>query len=76
VEPCIFFLKCDLKLVLIVCIYVDDCIVAGEQSDVDWLKAEAKKHFTIKELRPIKKHSGVWYDWGEDADGSFLESTM
>ena len=76
VDPCIFFLKRDLKLILIVCIYVDDCIVAGEQADVDWLKAEAKKHFTIKELGPIKKHLGVWYDWGEDADGRFLESTM
>jgi hypothetical protein len=42
-------------LVLIVFIHVDDCIVVGEQVDVDWLKTEAKKLFTIKEHGPIKK---------------------
>ena len=37
-------------------------IFSGEQVDVDWLKAGAKNHFTIKELGPpIKKQLGVWY---------------
>ena len=76
VDPCIFYLKRDGVLVLLVCIYVDDCIVAGNQVDVDWLKSESKKHFTIKELGPIRKHLGVWYDWGVDELGSYLQSNM
>ena len=63
-------------LVLIVCIYVDGCIVAGEQVYVDCLKTEAEKYFTIKELGSIQKHLGVWYNWDRDQHGHYLEPNM
>ena len=31
------------------------------------------KHCTIKELGPLKKHLGVWYNWGQDKVGRYLD---
>ena len=76
IDPCVFYLKRGTELVLVVATYVDDCAVAGKQADVNWLKLEMKKHFTIKELGPIKKHLGVWYTWGVDKLGRYLQSDM
>ena len=55
---------------------VDDCAVAGEPNDVSWFKQEVRNFFTIKELGPIKKHRGVWYNWGVDKHGRYLQSNM
>jgi hypothetical protein len=76
IDPCVFYLKRGTELVLVVATYVDDCAVAGKQADVNWLKLEMRKHFTIKELGPIKKHLGVWYTWGVDKLGRYLQSDM
>ena len=77
VDPCIFYLKRNGKLVLLFASHVDDCAVAGKPSDVEWFKKEMiKKYFTIKELGQLKKHLGVWYKWGEDSTGRYLESSM
>ena len=76
IDPCIFYLKRSGKTVLLVGTYVDDCAVAGRQKDVNWLKSEVKKFFTIKELGLLKKHLGVWYKWGNDGNGRFLLSSM
>jgi hypothetical protein len=76
VDPCIFYLKRNGKLVLLIASHVDDCAVAGKPSDVEWFKNEIKKYFTIKELGQLKKHLGVWYKWGEDSTGRYLESSM
>ena len=72
IDPCIFYLKHDGKTILLVGAYVDDCAVAGKPSDVNWLKAEVKNFFTIKELGTLKKYLGVWYN-GEmmEADNSY-----
>ena len=32
--------------------------------------------YKIKELGQLKKHLGVWYKWGENSTGRYLESRM
>ena len=76
VDPCVFFIKENNALILIIATHVDDCAIAGKPNDIKWFKNEIKKHFTIKELGPLKKHLGVWYDWGQDKVGRYLESSM
>jgi len=75
-DPCVFYLKRDTELVLLVATYVDDCAVAGAQVEVNWLKSQMRKHFTIKGLGPLKKHLGVWYSWATDSIGRYLQSDM
>ena len=71
VDPCVFFIKKNNALILIIATHVDDCAIAGKPNDIKWFKNEIKKHFTIKELGPLKKHLGVWYDWGQDKVGRY-----
>ena len=76
VDPCIFYVKRNGKLILLIGTHVDDCAVAGKPEDVEFFKKEIKKQFTIKELGVLSKHLGVWYKWGEDKLGRYLESSM
>ena len=76
VDPCVFYLKRDNKLILLVGTHVDDCAIAGKPSDILAFKKEIKDYFTIKELGQLNKHLGVWYEWGSDKDGRYLESNM
>ena len=57
VDPCIFYLRCDSVLVLIVCIYIDGCIVAGEQVYVDCLKQRLKN---ILLSRNLDQYKSTW----------------
>ena len=59
VDLCVFFIKENNTLILIIATHVDDCAFAGKQNDIKWFKNEIKKHFIIKELGPLKKHLGV-----------------
>jgi histone deacetylase 1/2 len=63
VDPCIWY-KRDYKgeLVLIMAIYVDDCILSGKEEAVTWCKERLKERFNITDLRDIKKHIGVNYE--------------
>ena len=76
VDPCIFYLKHDEKTILVVTTHVDDCAVAGKPQDINDFKQKLQKQFTIKELGKLNKHLGVWYTWGSDITGHFLESGM
>ena len=76
VDPCIFYLKKNDILVLIVATHVDDCAIGGTPADIQWFKDAIRKHFNIKELGVLKKHLGVWYEWGNDSTGRYLESNM
>jgi len=71
VDPCIFYLKQDGSKVpkLIVDITVDDCAVAGHQSNVDWFMDELKKRFKITTGGRLKKHLGIDYKWIKDDEG-------
>jgi hypothetical protein len=76
VDPCLFFLKKQGKLVLIVGTHVDDQQVAGTSSEIQMFKTEMSKWVTIKELGIVRKHLGVYYTTGHDKDGTYLEANM
>lgn len=76
VDPCIFYVKKEGTLILLIGTHVDDCAVAGKPEDVEFFKSEIKKHFTIKELGILSKHLGVWYEWAQDDHGRYIESSM
>ena len=75
-DPCVWYKVENGETVLIVVVYVDDCILAGPQEQVNWFKKEIKKRFSIQELGPIKKHLGVWYERKSDAAGHYYEVRM
>lgn len=62
-DPCIWF-KHDSNgdLILLVAVYVDDCIVVGTKPEIDAFKEGVKQRFNISDLGPIRKHLGVWYE--------------
>jgi hypothetical protein len=71
VDPCIFYLKEEGSKVpkLMVDVTVDDCAVAGRQSNVDWFMVELKKRFKITLGGRLKKHLGIDYEWLKDEKG-------
>ena len=75
-DPCVWFKVTDGETVLIVVVYVDDCILAGTQEEISWFKTEIKKRFNISELGPIQKHLGVWYERKSDKAGEYYEVRM
>ena len=71
VDPCAFFKKKQGEMILIIgTTHNDDC------PNNQWLKYVIKKYFTIKELCILHKHLDVWYEWGEDTNGQYLEVSM
>ena len=50
--------------------------VTGTQADVNKFKLALKQYFNVKELGQLRKHLGVWYEWGEDENGRYLQSEM
>ena len=75
-EPCVMYKREGVNLVLMVVIYVDDCIIAGRSTEVEKLKRELQKHIVISDLGQLKKHLGVHYKFGKDAGGPYLEAGM
>ncbi len=75
-DPCVWYKEENGEAVLIIVVYVDDCIVAGPKEQVEWFKTQIKKRFNIAELGPIKKHLGVWYERKCDAAGEYYEVRM
>jgi hypothetical protein len=76
-DPCIWYKHDkDNRLILIVAVYVDDCIIAGPKTEVDIFKEDVQKRFKITDLGSIKKHLGVWYEHHKDRDGEYYELSM
>jgi Reverse transcriptase (RNA-dependent DNA polymerase) len=75
-EPCVMYQRTNGKLILIVVIYVDDCILAGLQSDVNDLKKRVQKYLVISDLGRLRKHLGVAYEFGRDEYGPYLAASM
>jgi hypothetical protein len=75
-DPCVWFKVVNGETVLIIVVYVDDCILAGPQEEINWFKKEIKKRFNITEMGPIQKHLGVWYERKSDEAGEFYEVRM
>jgi hypothetical protein len=76
VDPCIYFQHVDGTLTLIVVVYVDDMLLLGLQSKIDWMKDVMSAKFTITALGPLKKHLGIYYKWTKDAYGVNLIADM
>jgi hypothetical protein len=75
-DPCIWYKTLNGELVLVVAVYVDDCIVIGLKFEIDSFKKDVQKRFKITDLGPIKKHLGVWYERCKDEDGEYFKMTM
>jgi hypothetical protein len=75
-DPCIWYKVLNGELVLVVAVYVDDCIVIGLKTEIDRFKKDVQKRFKITDLGPIKKHLGVWYERCMDKDGEYFVMTM
>jgi hypothetical protein len=76
VDPCLFFLKRNDELVLIVGTHVDDQQVAGTPSEIKAFKFAMSKHVAIKQLGVVRKHLGVNYTSGSDNYGRYIEANM
>ena len=72
-DPCVLF-KRDKEgnTILIVIIYVDDVLIAGPESEVDWFKTTLNKKWNITDLGRLKKHLGIMYEWKKDANGESI----
>jgi hypothetical protein len=75
-DPCIWYKIVNGELVLVVAVYVDDCIVIGLKIEIEGFKKDVQKRFKITDLGPIKKHLGVWYERCKDEDGEYFKMTM
>lgn len=53
-DPCVFYILKLGKLIALVVIYVDDCIIAGRNTVVNQIKLDIKKHVSITELGELK----------------------
>ena len=70
-DHCVFY-KLDEKnkLMIIVSATVDDCVVTGLESDVNFSMTELQKRFNVTNGILSKKHLGVDYEWGAQSDGN------
>ena len=77
-DPCLFLqFNTDKKLQLLVAVYVDDVLIAGELTDIEKLKNAVKQVVNITDLGLLRKHCGIWYEWGYDPNGNkYLEANM
>jgi hypothetical protein len=75
-DPCIFYKLRDGKLVLILVLYVDDTLCAGEQDEIEWACRTIQETYPIERLGWLKKHLGVWYNWKKDEQGRYIEAQM
>jgi hypothetical protein len=77
-DPCMFYKK-DGKndLVLLAVVFVDDVLLGGTEKMVKWFKTKISTRFNFTDLGKLRKHLGVWYEWGRDENGdTFIKATM
>jgi Reverse transcriptase (RNA-dependent DNA polymerase) len=76
-DPCIFYGHRGGKLVLILVLYVDDTLCAGERKEVEWAYKKIEEKIKIVKLGRLKKHLGTIYEWKQDKSGNtYLEASM
>ena len=76
-DPCIFFIKNEQsETELIAAIYVDDTMLVGTNEKIEWFKRSINRRFNYSDLGKLKKHLGIWYEWGEDQDSKYIRGTM
>jgi hypothetical protein len=62
-DPCIFYKQRKGKLVLVLVLYVDDTLCAGEKNKVEWAYKMIESKVKIEKLGRLKKNLGIWYEW-------------
>jgi hypothetical protein len=76
-DPCLFCLfDEDGKLLVMVVVYCDDCIITGRSKWVTQIKIGITGQVKISDLGNLKRHLGVDYEWGCDAHGKYIQSSM
>ena len=76
-DPCLFCLfDKDGELLAVVVVYCDDCILAGRSKWVIQIKIGISGQVKISDLGNLKRHLGVDYEFGCDAQGRYLLSSM
>jgi Reverse transcriptase (RNA-dependent DNA polymerase) len=76
-DPCIFYKQRGGKVVLILVLYVDDTLRAGERKELEWAYKKTEEKIKIVKLGKLKKHLGIMYDWKQDKLGNtYLEASM
>ena len=56
---------------------VDDYVVTGNETDIEWFMDNVEKRFNITRDGGISKHLGVIYDWGETENRKmYCKATM
>jgi hypothetical protein len=76
-DPCIFYKHQGGKLVLILVLYIDDTLCAGERKDVEWAYKKIEEKIKIVKLGRLKTHFVTIYDWKQDKSrNTYLEASM
>ena len=76
-DPCLFVqFDENERLVLMVVVYCDDCIITGYKTYVAKIKEGIAKTVKISDLGKLKKHLGVDYEFGSDEEGNFVKCHM
>jgi hypothetical protein len=57
-DPCLLCKDHGADGMVILAIYVDDCICIGKRSAIDWTIKEIEKHFIIKKMGEVKNYVG------------------
>ncbi|KAI2505738.1 GAG-pre-integrase domain [Fragilaria crotonensis] len=76
-DPCLFCLfDKNGKLLAIVVVYCDDCLITGRAKSVAEIKAGISKQVKIEDLGKLSRHLGVDYKFGRDEHGPYILSSM
>ena len=76
-DPCLWYKRNEKReVIVIVMTYVDDCMLIGTKENVEYFKTERKKFYKLTKLGILNKHLGVWYEYGRDEHGLFLEASI
>jgi hypothetical protein len=58
----LFYKQRGVKAILILILYVDDTLCAGEKKEVEWDYKKIEEKIKIVRLGRLKKHLGIMYD--------------
>ena len=76
-DPCVFYKQYKGHTLVIMGITVDDSLLIGERSEIEWLKTQIERKFKITDLGELSKHLGVRYNFLTDETGDMqIDSRM
>jgi hypothetical protein len=65
------------RTILIAICFVDDTLLFGLKTEIEWYKWNVKKRFDYNDLGALRKHFGVWYELKTNENGNrYLVATM